>query len=105
MLIIDTLQTSRRFQNAGMSPEQADVLTETFRETQEQSIENLVTKGDIERLETKLETKIEHDFSLVRKDLEATEFRLSAEIKLLRWMMGFLLAGVAALILKAFFGA
>ena len=29
--------------------------------------------------------------------------RIEAEIKLLKWMMGFVLAGIAALILKAFF--
>jgi hypothetical protein len=45
---------------------------------------SLATKGDINRLEKEL-----------------TEIK--AEQKLMRWMMGFVLAGIAALILKSFF--
>ena len=47
-------------------------------------LSSLATKQDVARLELKL---TEHD----------------GEFKLIKWMMGLLLGGVAALVLKAFF--
>ena len=41
-----------------------------------------------------------HDY-IKRLEKELTEIK--AEQKLMRWMMGFVLAGIAALILKSFF--
>jgi len=36
-------------------------------------------------------------------DLREMELRLGGELKLHRWMLGFMLAGIASLVLKAFF--
>ena len=38
-----------------------------------------------------------------KQDIKELELRLTGEIKLLKWMMGFLLAGVLSLLIKAFF--
>jgi len=48
----------------------------------------IATKRDIERLEAKLDTRFE---------------RIDGELRLNRWMLGLMLAGVVSLILKAFF--
>ena len=38
-----------------------------------------------------------------KQDIKELELRLTGEIKLLKWMMGLLLAGVLSLLIKAFF--
>ena len=38
-----------------------------------------------------------------KSDLKELELRINAQLMLLKWMIGFLLAGVLSLILKAFF--
>lgn len=81
----DTLKFVERLKESGMSDAQAKAIAEAqaqaFAET---SSNSLATKQDISRLELKL---AEHD----------------GEFKLIRWMMGLVLGGVVALVLKAFF--
>jgi len=43
------------------------------------------------------------DIPLVRKDMDAMELRLRAELTLLKWMTGLILAGVFSLVLTSFF--
>jgi hypothetical protein len=38
-----------------------------------------------------------------KSDVKELELELSAEINLLKWMMGFVLAGILSLIARAFF--
>lgn len=64
-----------------MSEEQADAISEAFKEAQEANVELLATKADLKEL----------------------ELRINAQLLLLKWMMGFILAGAVSLILKAFF--
>jgi len=64
-----------------MAEEQAEALSEAFIEAQKANIENLATKTDLKEL----------------------ELRINAQLLLLKWMMGFILAGIVSLILKAFF--
>jgi hypothetical protein len=52
-------------------------------------------------IDNQLATK--QDIELLRRDMKEMEMKLSGEINLIKWMMGFILAGIAALILKAFF--
>lgn len=59
----------------------------------------LATKKDI--FELKAELKAEFEAEIAR--LEAKIGELAANVKLLNWMMGFLLTGVGALVIKAFF--
>ena len=64
---------------------QAEALSDAQKKSLSETLHmSLATKGDINRLEKEL-----------------TEIK--AEQKLMRWMMGFVLAGIAALILKSFF--
>lgn len=77
----DTLKFAKRLKVAGMSDEQAEVLSEAFIEAQKTQVETLATKSDLREL----------------------ELRINAQLQLLKWIIGFMLAGVLSLILKAFF--
>lgn len=46
---------------------------------------------------------IKRDISDLRRDIDIRFERIDGELKLNRWMLGVLLAGVVSLVLKAFF--
>jgi len=76
----------RKLKDAGFDPKQAEAVADAFKEAQGEA--EIATKRDIERLEAKLDTRFE---------------RIDGELRLNRWMLGLMLAGVVSLILKAFF--
>ncbi|PZP51281.1 MAG: DUF1640 domain-containing protein, partial [Azospira oryzae] len=76
----------RRLQQAGVSEAQAEAIVDAFREAYGEA--ELATKQDLRALEMKLEARFE---------------ALKGEMTLIKWMLGLLLGGVLALILKAFF--
>ena len=82
----DTHKFIRRLKEAGMPEIQAEALVDAFRDAQSEA--ELATKQDIE---------------LLKRDIGDLETRISGELTLLKWMLGLLLAGVLALILKTFF--
>ena len=84
-ITFDTHKFIRKLEEAGFEPKQAEAVTDAFREAQGQA--ELATKRDIERLEAKLDTRFE---------------RQDGELRLNRWMLGLMLAGVVSLVLKAF---
>ena len=88
----DTLKFVKRLKSVGFDEAQAEALSDAFRESETASVENLTTKQDLRELETKL-----------TGEMKALENKLTGEMKLIKWMMGVVLAGVAALILKFFF--
>ena len=57
--IIDTLQFSKRMQKAGLQEEIADELAEAIKETQTQSLDDLVIKRDLKDLESKLDIRVD----------------------------------------------
>jgi hypothetical protein len=85
-ITFDTHKFIRRLEEAGFASAQAEAVAEAFREAQGEA--EVATKRDIERLESKLEARFE---------------RVDGELRLNRWMIGVLLAGVVSLILKAYF--
>jgi hypothetical protein len=85
VMAIDTLKFVTRLKEAGVSDTQAEVHAEALVEAFDRSREELATKADLKAGLTELEQKIR------------------AELLLLKWMLGVLVAGVLALIMKAFF--
>ena len=77
----DTLKFIKRLKAAGFAEDQAEALSEAFKESQGNTLEDLATKSDLKTL----------------------EISLNGEIRLMKWMLGFVLAGIAALVLKSFF--
>lgn len=78
---IDTLRFAKRLKEAGVPDEQAEAQAEALAEAFETSHEALATKNDLRELELKI----------------------NAQLMLLKWMTGILLAGVLSLVMKAFF--
>jgi len=79
----DTLKFVKNLKTAGISQKQAEAFSEAFAEAQKDHQQNLATKADLKELELKI----------------------NGQLLLLKWMIGFILAGVASLILKAFFAS
>ncbi len=81
----DTLKFAERLIAAGIPDGQAKAIAEAQRDAFAEALQSgLASHADIERIERKL---IEHD----------------GEFKLIKFMLGLLLGGVVALILKSFF--
>jgi len=95
-LTFDTLKFVKRLKSAGFNDEQSEALSEAQRESLSDILDTSVsTKSDIARLEKEIES--------LRRDVKEFDIKFGGEMKLIKWMMGFVLAGIAALILKTFF--
>ncbi len=81
-IAFDTLKFARRLKKAGISEEQAEALSDAFREVQESQMEQLATKGDLRELEA----------------------RIMGEIRLNRWMLAVVIAVTVIPALKTLFG-
>ena len=100
MIHFDTLKYAETLKAAGIPEKQAKVFAEVQQESLSQCIDTaLATKADLLEVKAVLKAELTREINSVKVDLE----KLRSEVHLLKWMMGFLLAGVATLILKAFF--
>ncbi|MBF0339275.1 MAG: DUF1640 domain-containing protein [Nitrospirae bacterium] len=81
VILFDTLKVVEGLKSSGFTEEQAKGLSETLKIINESSTKDLVTKADLQLLEA----------------------RIDGELKLLKWMVGIMLAGVVSLVMKAFF--
>jgi hypothetical protein len=88
----DTLKFANRLKEAGVPDKQAEAEARALSEVLEVNFDQLAIKRDLYDLEARLKAR-----------LDTMEARMTGEQTLLKWMMGPLLGGVAALILKAFF--
>jgi CHASE3 domain sensor protein len=77
-----------KLKSAGISQEQAEAVVRVIAEAQD----GLVTKHDLIEAKNK-----------IKADMNVRFERIDGELKLNRWMLGVLLAGVISLVLKAFF--
>ena len=87
-ITFDTLELVDRLKTAGIPQEQAEAVVRVIAEAQN----GLVSKHDL------TEAKNE-----IKADMNVRFERIDGELKLNRWMLGVLLAGVISLVLKAFF--
>jgi len=77
-ITFDTLKFVRRLKEAGVAEKHAEAEAEALAEVFSEALDTqLATKADIARLE--------------------------GELKLIKWMLGLVIGGISALILKAFF--
>ena len=91
-ITFDTLKFANKLKLAGVPDKQAEAEAEALSQVLEINLKELATKQDI-RLEVR---DLEHR-------LDARFERIDGELKLTRWMLGVMLAGVMSLVLKAFF--
>jgi hypothetical protein len=123
----DTLKFANQLKTAGVPSVQAEAEAKALSEVFESNLSELVTKEDlhhemgnleiglrhkIKELETGLRHEIKELETGLRHEMKERELRIDTrfekvhgEILLMKWMLGLLIAGVASLILKAFFGA
>lgn len=80
----DTLQVVELLKSKGFTEEQARGVTEALKTTIE---EGSATKHDLKELELSLDAKFEG---------------VKGEITLVKWMLGFVLAGVLSIVIKLF---
>ena len=96
----DTLKFVEKLRAAGV-PEaqakvQAEVLVFALDEVMDQQ---LATKQDIARLERELKA----DITRLERELKAEIIPMQRDLFVLKWMMGMMIGGITALVLKAFF--
>jgi hypothetical protein len=85
-ITFDTLKFVERLKSAGISDEQAKAFSEAFKEAQGEA--DIASTRDLLEMKLQLESRFE---------------RVDGELKLNRWMLGVILAGVLSLVLKSFF--
>jgi hypothetical protein len=85
-ITFDTLKFVETLKAHGIPEEQAKGIAEAFREATGEA--DLATKGDLKEMRLEIDTKFE---------------KLFGELTLIKWMLGILVGGVIALILKSFF--
>lgn len=83
-ITFDTLQAVEILKSKGFTEEQARGVTEVLKKTSE---EGLATKHDLKEMELSIDNKLEV---------------LRGEFTLLKWMLGFVLAGVLSIVIKLF---
>jgi hypothetical protein len=91
-ITFDTLKYANKLKSAGVPDKQAEAEAEALSEALEINLKELATK---EYLKTELRD-LEHR-------LDARFERIDGELKLNRWMLGVVMAGIVSLVLKAFF--
>jgi len=87
-ITFDTLELVDKLKTAGIPQEQAEAIVRVIAEVQD----GLVTKHDLTEAKNEIKAEMNVRFE-----------RIDGELKLNRWMLGVLLAGVISLVLKAFF--
>jgi CHASE3 domain sensor protein len=87
-ITFDTLDLVDKLKTAGIPQAQAEAVVRVIAEAQD----GLVTKHDLTEVKNEIKAEINVRFE-----------RIDGELKLNRWMLGVLLAGVISLVLKAFF--
>ncbi|PPD39211.1 MAG: DUF1640 domain-containing protein [Methylobacter sp.] len=87
-ITFDTLELVDRLKTAGIPQAQAEAVVRVIAEAQN----GLVTKHDLTEAKNEIKAEMNVRFE-----------RIDGELKLNRWMLGVLLAGVISLVLKTFF--
>jgi hypothetical protein len=120
---LDTLDIARRLKGAGFSDVQAETVTEILRDVRSADLENLATKGDVERLDAAIErleaaTKADiervgaatkADIERLGTDIARLEAKMDSQIELLRRNLtirlgGLIIAATAILLAAKFLG-
>lgn len=89
----DTLKFVRKLREAGFEEKQAEGIAEAFKDASGEA--ELATKRNLDLLKQDLRVDMER---IERKQIEH-----DGEFKLIKWMLGILLGGVIALVMKNFF--
>jgi len=96
----DTLKFANQLKTAGVPVTHAEAEAKALSEVFETNLGELATKEDLH-----------HEIGGLRHEMKELELRIDTrfekvhgEMLLMKWMLGLLIAGVASLVLKTFFG-
>jgi len=98
-ITFDTLKFANRLKSAGIPPQHAEAEAQALAEVFDTNLNTFATKADLAQMEERMDNKL----AKLELRIDTRFERIDGEMNLLKWMMGLLLAGVASLILKAFF--
>jgi hypothetical protein len=87
-LTFDTHESIESLRLAGFEEEKAEALVAQFKKLQDSYVANLATKEDLKE---------------VQQSIKEIDLKFSGELTLIKWMLGFVLAGILSLVLKTFF--
>lgn len=87
-ITFDTLELVDKLKSSGIPQEQAEAVVRVIAQAQD----GLATKHDLTEVKNEIKAEMNVRFE-----------RIDGELKINRWMLGVLLAGVISLVLKAFF--
>lgn len=87
-ITFDTLDLVDKLKNAGIPQEQAEAVVRVIADAQETLVSNITLDHRLKETELRFDARFE---------------RIDGELKLNRWMLGILIAGVMSLVLKTFF--
>ncbi|MGY4695970.1 DUF1640 domain-containing protein [Xylella fastidiosa subsp. sandyi] len=103
----DTLKFANRLKTAGVPAAHAEAEAEALAEVLEINLQGLAeSESKNGKALARLEADMKEGFAQVDKRFAQVDTRfaeIKGEMLLLKWMLGVLVAGVAALIIKAFF--
>lgn len=103
MIYFDTLHYAQTLKEAGFSDKQTETLVKVQQESLSECLDTtLATKADMSTMKTELlevKTELKAEIHEIKIDLKTLEAKVNAH----GWMLGFLVAGMSALIVKTFF--
>lgn len=103
IVTFDTFKFAQRLKTAGIPEIEIKAHVDALLDITQDNSQLLATKSDLMEVETRLEAKINHVEMRLEAKIDKVETSLNGKISLLQWMLGFVLAGVATLILHSFF--
>lgn len=114
MIYFDTLHYAQTLKEAGFSEKQAETLVKVQQKSLSECLDTtLATKADIQEIRAatkediqEIRTATKADIQEVRTEVQEVKMELrilESKVNAHSWMLGFLVAGMSALIIKAFF--
>ena len=96
---IDTLRYARRLKDAGVPAAQAEAMADAIGA---ELVEQLATKADLEVTRVAVQGDLELARLALDGKIDTVRTGLEGKMLLLQWMLGFVLAGLVALLWRAF---
>jgi hypothetical protein len=109
VMTLDTLKMANSLKAAGVPEKQAEAEANIFAEMMQVNLKELATKQDVEQLGKDLRQEMQQLGKELRSDTTQLELRIESKLEkirgeqvLIRWMLGFLLAGMVAMLIRMF---
>lgn len=94
-ITFDTLKFVEKLKAAGISDAQAKAESEALQGVLAEALDSLLaTKNDLIKLDRRLDS--------IDAKIDRMDTKVSGELTLLKWMLGILIAGVMAIVIKTF---